>query len=139
MSLHRIPNYSYTSRCVCVCVCVNREKSGFWCTCVYTVCELIFTIFSYLGIHVCVCCWFVPYSFHMYFCPKIVFVFRSSLYFGLLIFSHVFLPPPPPQSTRNTVPVPRHWCFKRKYLQGKRGIEKPPFNLPEFIKVCDCE
>ncbi|PSN40597.1 hypothetical protein C0J52_10357 [Blattella germanica] len=35
---------------------------------------------------------------------------------------------------RNTVPVPRHWCFKRKYLQGKRGIEKPPFDLPEFIK-----
>ncbi len=34
---------------------------------------------------------------------------------------------------RNTVPVPRHWCFKRKYLQGKRGIEKPPFELPEFI------
>ena len=21
------------------------------------------------------------------------------------------------KSTRNTVPVPRHWCFKRKYLQ----------------------
>ena len=39
------------------------------------------------------------------------------------------------QSTRNTVPVPRHWCFKRKYLQGKRGIEKSPFNLPDFIKV----
>lgn len=35
---------------------------------------------------------------------------------------------------RNTVPVPRHWCFKRKYLQGKRGIEKPPFDLPDFIK-----
>jgi splicing factor 3B subunit 2 len=35
---------------------------------------------------------------------------------------------------RNTVPVPRHWCFKRKYLQGKRGIEKPPFDLPSFIK-----
>jgi splicing factor 3B subunit 2 len=34
---------------------------------------------------------------------------------------------------RNTVPVPRHWCHKRKYLQGKRGIEKPPFRLPEFI------
>jgi splicing factor 3B subunit 2 len=32
------------------------------------------------------------------------------------------------------VPVPRHWCFKRKYLQGKRGIEKPPFDLPGFIK-----
>ena len=39
------------------------------------------------------------------------------------------------QSTRNTVPVPRHWCFKRKYLQGKRGIEKPPFRLPDFIKA----
>lgn len=35
---------------------------------------------------------------------------------------------------KNTVPVPRHWCFKRKYLQGKRGFVKPPFELPEFIK-----
>jgi len=34
---------------------------------------------------------------------------------------------------RNTVPVPRHWCHKRKYLQGKRGIEKLPFKLPDFI------
>ncbi len=39
------------------------------------------------------------------------------------------------QAARNSVPVPRHWCFKRKYLQGKRGIEKPPFDLPEFIKA----
>ena len=38
------------------------------------------------------------------------------------------------QAYRNTVPVPRHWCFKRKYLQGKRGIEKAPFELPEFIQ-----
>ncbi|XP_054487245.2 splicing factor 3B subunit 2 [Agelaius phoeniceus] len=38
------------------------------------------------------------------------------------------------KATRNSVLVPRHWCFKRKYLQGKRGIEKPPFELPEFIK-----
>uniref|UniRef100_A0A8C2E5I4 Splicing factor 3b, subunit 2 n=1 Tax=Cyprinus carpio TaxID=7962 RepID=A0A8C2E5I4_CYPCA len=38
------------------------------------------------------------------------------------------------KAARNTVPVPRHWCFKRKYLQGKRGIEKPPFELPEFIR-----
>lgn len=38
------------------------------------------------------------------------------------------------KATRNTVSVPRHWCFKRKYLQGKRGIEKPPFELPDFIK-----
>lgn len=45
------------------------------------------------------------------------------------------------QATRNTVPVPRHWSNKRKYLQGKRGIEKPPFDLPDFIKrtgmLCD--
>lgn len=32
------------------------------------------------------------------------------------------------------MPVPRHWSYKRKYLQGKRGIEKPPFDLPTFIK-----
>jgi splicing factor 3B subunit 2 len=36
---------------------------------------------------------------------------------------------------RNTVPVPRHWCHKRKYLQGKRGIEKKPFELPDFIAL----
>jgi len=38
------------------------------------------------------------------------------------------------KGSRNSVPVPRHWCFKRKYLQGKRGFEKPPFELPDFIK-----
>ena len=32
-----------------------------------------------------------------------------------------------------TVPVPRHWGRKRKYLQGKRGYEKQPFELPDFI------
>ncbi|TYZ60764.1 hypothetical protein PybrP1_005044 [[Pythium] brassicae (nom. inval.)] len=37
------------------------------------------------------------------------------------------------KSYRNTVPVPRHWSHKRKYLQGKRGVEKLPFLLPEFI------
>ena len=37
------------------------------------------------------------------------------------------------KSYRNTVPVPRHWCAIRKYLQGKRGVEKIPFQLPEFI------
>ncbi|KAL7452873.1 hypothetical protein ACHAWC_004585 [Mediolabrus comicus] len=39
-----------------------------------------------------------------------------------------------------TVPVPRHWGRKRKYLQGKRGVEKPPFALPDFIVktgICD--
>jgi len=39
------------------------------------------------------------------------------------------------KSYRNSVPVPRHWCHKRKYLQGKRGIEKPPFKLPDFIEA----
>jgi len=39
------------------------------------------------------------------------------------------------KSYRNTVSVPRHWCHKRKYLQGKRGIEKPPFKLPDFIEA----
>jgi splicing factor 3B subunit 2 len=38
------------------------------------------------------------------------------------------------KATRNTVPVPRHWCAKRKYLQGKRGFEKQAFDLPDFIK-----
>ena len=28
-----------------------------------------------------------------------------------------------------TVSVPRHWGRKRKYLQGKRGFEKPPFQV----------
>jgi len=37
------------------------------------------------------------------------------------------------KSYRNTVPVPKHWNQKRKYLQGKRGVEKHPFELPEFI------
>ncbi|KAJ6825186.1 splicing factor 3B subunit 2 [Iris pallida] len=40
---------------------------------------------------------------------------------------------------RNTVPVPRHWCQKRKFLQGKRGIEKQPFKLPGFIAATGIE
>ena len=35
---------------------------------------------------------------------------------------------------RNTVPVPVHWSQKRKYLQNKRGTEKSPFELPEYIR-----
>jgi len=35
---------------------------------------------------------------------------------------------------RNTIAVPEHWGRKRKYLQGKRGFEKPPFDLPSYIK-----
>lgn len=38
------------------------------------------------------------------------------------------------KSTKNSVPVPRHWSSKRRYLQGKRGYEKPPFQLPDFIR-----
>eukprot|EP00826_Nyctotherus_ovalis_P066467 TRINITY_DN9822_c0_g4_i2.p2 TRINITY_DN9822_c0_g4~~TRINITY_DN9822_c0_g4_i2.p2 ORF type:complete len:336 (-),score=134.69 TRINITY_DN9822_c0_g4_i2:68-1075(-) len=36
---------------------------------------------------------------------------------------------------RNSVPVPKHWTQKRKYLQYKRGIPKPPFQLPDFIEA----
>eukprot|EP00698_Gefionella_okellyi_P020958 TRINITY_DN6676_c0_g1_i1.p1 TRINITY_DN6676_c0_g1~~TRINITY_DN6676_c0_g1_i1.p1 ORF type:complete len:494 (-),score=125.34 TRINITY_DN6676_c0_g1_i1:1488-2969(-) len=36
---------------------------------------------------------------------------------------------------RNTVPIPKHWGAKRRYLQGKRGISKGPFDLPDFIKA----
>jgi len=37
------------------------------------------------------------------------------------------------KSYRNTVPIPQHWNQKRDYLQGKRGIEKAPFQLPSYI------
>ena len=34
------------------------------------------------------------------------------------------------KSSRNTIPIPPHWSLKRDYLQNKKGIEKPPFQLP---------
>jgi splicing factor 3B subunit 2 len=37
------------------------------------------------------------------------------------------------KSYRNTVPIPIHWSQKRDYLQGKRGIEKPAFQLPSSV------
>lgn len=37
------------------------------------------------------------------------------------------------KSTRNAVPIPQHWSQKRDYLAGKKGIEKPPFELPAYI------
>eukprot|EP00172_Hildenbrandia_rubra_P003096 Plantae.Rhodophyta-Hildenbrandia_rubra.ctg45410.p1 GENE.Plantae.Rhodophyta-Hildenbrandia_rubra.ctg45410~~Plantae.Rhodophyta-Hildenbrandia_rubra.ctg45410.p1 ORF type:complete len:538 (+),score=131.32 Plantae.Rhodophyta-Hildenbrandia_rubra.ctg45410:57-1670(+) len=37
------------------------------------------------------------------------------------------------KSLRNSVPVPQNWKLKRKYLQNKRGMEKPAFQLPAFI------
>lgn len=38
------------------------------------------------------------------------------------------------KATRNSVPVPMHWSQKRKFLQGKRGAEKIPYELPDYIK-----
>ena len=34
------------------------------------------------------------------------------------------------KSYRNAIAVPKHWCQKRKFLMGKRGVEKPPFQVP---------
>ena len=34
------------------------------------------------------------------------------------------------KSLKNTVPVPRHWNQKSKFLQTKRGVLKPMFKLP---------
>lgn len=39
------------------------------------------------------------------------------------------------KSYRNTVPVPIHWKQKRRYLQNKRGIEKVPYQLPDYIEA----
>ena len=39
------------------------------------------------------------------------------------------------KSIRNSIPVPKHWSQKRKFLQNKRGILKQPFKLPEFIEA----
>jgi splicing factor 3B subunit 2 len=39
------------------------------------------------------------------------------------------------KSVSGTVPVPRHWGRKRKYLQGKRGFEKPPFQVSQFSSI----
>ncbi len=39
------------------------------------------------------------------------------------------------KSARNTVSVPSHWSQKRHFLSGKRGFEKPPFQLPPFIEA----
>lgn len=38
------------------------------------------------------------------------------------------------KAVRHSVPVSQHWNQKRKYLSGKRGYVKPPFELPAFIR-----
>jgi len=43
------------------------------------------------------------------------------------------------KSCRNAIPVPKHWAQKRKFLMGKRGVEKPPFQLPDFIAATGIE
>ena len=57
--------------------------------------------------------------------PEVVEVWDTTAADPLLL---VYL-----KAYRNTVPVPRHWSQKRKFLQGKRGVEKPPWELPDFL------
>ena len=35
---------------------------------------------------------------------------------------------------KNAVQVPRHWSNKRSYMSAKRGVDKVPFKLPEYIE-----
>ncbi|GBG24842.1 Splicing factor 3B subunit 2 [Hondaea fermentalgiana] len=37
------------------------------------------------------------------------------------------------KSSRSSVAVPRHWAALRKFLQGKRGLERVAYKLPDFI------
>ena len=37
------------------------------------------------------------------------------------------------KAASNSVPVPPHWSAKKRYLSSKRGYEKLPFQLPDFI------
>ncbi|GME90569.1 unnamed protein product [[Candida] boidinii] len=37
------------------------------------------------------------------------------------------------KNLHNIVEIPRHWSSKGDYLSSKKGIEKPPFELPKFI------
>lgn len=38
------------------------------------------------------------------------------------------------KTLHNVVSVPSHWNSKRGFLSSKKGIERPPFELPQFIK-----
>lgn len=38
------------------------------------------------------------------------------------------------KSTKNIVPIPKHWQFKREYLSGRSLLNKKPFELPNIIK-----
>ncbi|TID27147.1 hypothetical protein CANINC_002756 [Pichia inconspicua] len=41
---------------------------------------------------------------------------------------HVYL-----KTLQNSVDVPTHWSSKKSFLSAKRAIERPPFQLPDFI------
>ena len=34
---------------------------------------------------------------------------------------------------RNAVPIPSHWSSKRDYLAMRKGVQKPPYELPSYI------
>ncbi|CEM37361.1 unnamed protein product [Vitrella brassicaformis CCMP3155] len=38
------------------------------------------------------------------------------------------------KSLRNTIEVPRHWSQKRKYMAGKKGVEKNHYELPQWLE-----
>lgn len=42
---------------------------------------------------------------------------------------HIYL-----KTLPNSVSIPSHWQSKKSFLSSKRGIERPPFELPEFIR-----
>jgi len=35
---------------------------------------------------------------------------------------------------KNAVQIPRHWSNKRRYMSAKRGVDKIPYKLPEYIE-----
>ena len=38
------------------------------------------------------------------------------------------------KTLKGTVPVPRHWCHQKRYLQGKvRATPRPAYELPEYV------
>lgn len=42
---------------------------------------------------------------------------------------HIYL-----KTLPNSVSIPSHWQSKKSFLSSKRGIERPPFELPQFIR-----
>lgn len=38
------------------------------------------------------------------------------------------------KAQRNSVPVPSHWSEKMRYMQTRRGYDKPAYKLPPYIE-----